>query len=191
MNAKLDIRGFVNPFTRGETESGQREGMTPEAEIYVEDRFDRVAAKLIASIRRGSIIEVKELHCLAPGNFRPQKRRRLLAERVEAIKSQGGSVREWATRHSSKNGRLPSMMLRAYEQIASSGRARKRDRTGRPIKHELTNEQETVGKGIWHSRRYTNDYQREVAVHKNIGKRIKRGWMRTHWGSPHQVGDKE
>ena len=33
------------------------------------------------------------------------------------------------------------------------------------------------------------DDQREVAVHKNIGIRLKRGWMRTHWGSPHQVGD--
>ena len=47
-----------------------------------------------------------------------------------------------------------------------------------------------VAEGIWRSRRYRNDDQRVTAVEKNIGKKIKRGWLRTHFGSPHEVGDK-
>ena len=54
----------------------------------------------------------------------------------------------------------------------------------------MTDSETVVGKGIWHSRQYSNDAQREVAIHKTLGKRIKRGWMRTHWGSPHKPADK-
>ena len=179
----------MNPATPGLAKSSQREGM--DGEIYAEDRHGNVIDKLILSVRKGTVIQVRELYCLAPTTRRPQYRRRLLAERVEAIKARGGSILELATGYRSTNGRLPTMLMRAAEAIATKGRHRSRDRTGRPVKWELTPQELTVAQGIWHSRRYTNDYQREVAVHKNIGKRIKRGWMRTHWGSPHQVGDKD
>ena len=189
MTANSDLRGYVNPATPGMAESSQREGMTGES--YTENRRGTAIDALIQSVRKGSIVQVRELYCLAPADRRPQYRRRLLAERIEAIKARGGKIIELATGYKTTNGRLPTMLLHAYEAIATKGRHRPRDRQGRPVKHELTREQQTVGKGIWHSRRYTNDYQREVAVHKNIGIRLKRGWMRTHWGSPHQVGDKD
>ena len=188
----LDVRGYVNPFAPGATEAGQREGMT--GEIYTEDRRGHVIEALIQSIRKGSVVAVLELYCLAPGGFRPQKRRRLLTERVEAIKARGGSILELATGYSSKKGHLPRMLLTAYEQIATSGRARKRDRTGRPIKHTLDKHEREVVEGIWTSRRYRNDDERVVAIEKRTGKRLKRGWLRTHFGSPHgrqDVADEE
>ncbi len=187
-----DIRGYVNPLAPGTTEAGQREGMS--GEVYVENRHGTAIDALIQSIRKGSVVAVKELYCLAPGQFRPQKRRRLLAERCQAILERGGSILELATGYSSKKGHLPRMLLTAYEQIATSGRARKRDRTGRPIKHALDKHEREVVEGIWMSRRYQNDDERVTAIEKRIGKRLKRGWLRTHFGSPHgrqDVADKD
>ena len=184
-----DLRGYVNPATPGLAESSQREGMT--GEIYVEDRHGTVIDRLIQSIRKGTVIQVRELYCLAPTARRPQYRRRLLAERIEAVRSRGGFIVELATGYKTTNGRLPTMLLRAYEAIATKGRHRVRDRTGRPVKHELTKHEREVAEGIWRSRRYRNDDQRVTAIEKNIGKKIKRGWLRTHFGSPHEVGDKD
>lgn len=183
MTGNSDLRGYVNPYAPGLAESSQREGMA--GEIYTEDRHGNVVDKLILSVRKGSIVQVRELYCLAPGAFRPQKRRRLLAERIEAIRSRGGHILELATGYKTTNGRLPTMLMRAAEAIATKGRHRTRDRIGRPIKYELTAHEETVAKGIWTSRNFSNDKAREYAVQKTIGQRLKRGWMRSHWGSPH------
>ena len=188
MSGKPDIRGYVNPNTPGETEAGQRDGMTVGAEIYVENREGIVADRMIRSIRAGAIVEVKELHCLAPAEGRPRKRRRLLAERIEAIKKLGGTIREWSTGYVSK-GRLPTMMNHAHEQIASSGRARKNISRGRPPKWELTPHEITIIEGIWGSRRYKNDNERLIAIEKNTGKRISRQWLRLRLGSPHKPVD--
>ena len=125
-SGKPDIRGYVNPNAPGETEAGQSEGMTRGIEIYVENRRGTAINALIRSVRHGTIVEVKELHCLAPVDFRVDKRRRMLAQRVEAIKAAGGVIREWSTGRMSK-GQLASMTLHAFEQISNSGRGRKRD----------------------------------------------------------------
>ena len=188
MSEKQDIRGYINPETPGETEAGQREGMTPGAEIYVEDRRGHIVEKLVKSVRRGSIVEVKELHCLAPADGRSDKRRRMLTERIEAIKAAGGVIREWATGHVSK-GRMARMVMHAYEQIATSGRARSRPKTGRPPKWELSAHEHRVIEGIWASRHYTNDDQRLIAIEKNTGKKFSRGWLRLKFGSPHKLVD--
>lgn len=128
------------------TESGQREGM--DGEIYVEDRHGNVIDALIRSVRRGTVVQVRELHCLAPARGNAQKRRRLLAERVEAIKARGGTLIELATGLRSPKA-LPRMLLNAYEQIATSGRARKRASLGRPLKWELTTHDREIIEGIW------------------------------------------
>ncbi len=188
MTANSDLRGYVNPYAPGLAESSQREGMA--GEIYVEDRHGAVVDRLIKSIRKGSIVQVRELYCLAPVGRRPQYRRRVLAERVEAIRAKGGRVLELATGYKSTNGRLPTMLMVAYEAIATKGRHRLRDKTGRPVKWELTGRERDAVESIWHSRRYTNDGQREVAIANTIGKKLKRGWLRVHLGSPHQVGEK-
>jgi len=189
MSEKLDIRAYVNPFTPGETESGQHFGMSPDAEIYIETRRGNVIDALIRSVRPGSVIEVKELHCLAPADFRAQKRRRLLTERVDTIKAQGGIIREWATGHVSK-GRMASMVMVAYEQIATSGRARKRPALGAPVKWDLTAHEREVIDRIWSSRRYKNDDERTVAIRKRTGKKFSTSWLRLRFGSPHKRPDK-
>ncbi len=178
-----DIRCYVNPKVPGTTETGQRENMT--GEIYVEDRRGKIIDSLIRSVRKGTIIEVMELYCLAPAQGYANKRRRILAERIEAIKKRGGVIRETRTGYVSK-GRMARMALMAYEQIATSGRARSRSATGRPPKWILTNhDRETIDR-IWSSRRYKNDDERTVAVHANTGKKMSRQWLRLHFGSPHK-----
>ena len=179
MNAKLDIRGYVNPLAPGLTETGQREGMT--GEVYVEDRRGHVIEALIKSIRKGTVLQVRELYYLAPGHFRPQQRRRLLTERVEAIKERGGSILELATGYSSKKGHLARMLMTAYEQIATSGRARRRDKTGRPAREWTAHELEVM-QAIWNSRRYSNDDKRVTAIKANIGKAPSRSWLRLKFG---------
>ena len=189
MSEKPDIRAYINPFTPGETDSGQRSGISSDAELYVETKRGNVIDALIRSVRQGTIVEVKELHCLAPADFRAQKRRRILTERIEAIKGKGGIIREWATGHASK-GRMARMMMTAYEQIATSGRARKRPALGAPVKWDLTAHEREVIDRIWSSRRYKNDDERTTAIRKNIGKKISTGWLRLHFGSPHKPADK-
>ena len=183
MSQNSDLRGYVNPYAPGLAESSQREGMM--GEIYTETRRGNVVDKLIQSVRKGSLIQVWELYCLAPSDRRPQYRRRLLVERIEAIKHRGGHIVELATGHKTTNGRLPTMLMRAYEAIATKGRHRPRDRMGRPVKHDLSKHEREVVEGIWRSRRYKNDDERVIAIEKRIGKRLKRGWLRTHLGSPH------
>ena len=189
MDTKPDIRGYVNPAVPGETEAGQREGISAGAEIYVENWRGTIIDKLIKSVRRGSIVEVKELYCLAPAEGRADKRRRVLTERVEAIKAAGGIIREWSTGHVSK-GRMARMAMTAYEQIATSGRARKRPGQGRPPKWELTAAEREIVAMVWASRRYTNEIERTNAVRKRLGKKISGGWLRLHFGSPHKRSDK-
>lgn len=49
---------------------------------------------------------------------------------------------------------------------------------------ELTPEQKTLARGAWKSREFTNDAERLDGIEALIGKRLKRGWCWTHFGSP-------
>ena len=120
MSGKLDIRGYVNPGVPGTTDSGQRENMI--GEVYTENKRGTAIDRLIRSVRKGTIIEVMSLYCLAPVQGYANKRRRILTERIEAIKERGGIIRETRTGYVSK-GNMARMAMGAYEQIATSGRA--------------------------------------------------------------------
>ena len=78
MSGKLDIRGYVNPEVPRTTESGQRENMT--GDVYVENKSGTVIDRLIRSVRKGTVVEVMELYCLAPVIGYANKRRRILTE---------------------------------------------------------------------------------------------------------------
>jgi hypothetical protein len=182
-----DIRGYINPFPPGAlTEAGQRGLMPREAELYVEDRKGRQIDALIASVRKGTTVHVAELYLLAPAVFRPQKRRRILGERIEAIERRGGLIYEARTGDNSRPRHLPRMMLRAYEQIATSGRARKHNRTGRPPTWVLTTAERNFVELEWRSRRHRNDEERTLAIQQRLGKKISRHWLRLTFGSPHK-----
>lgn len=176
-----DVRGYVNPFVPGETETGQKQGMAPSIEIYVENKWGKIIDGLIRSVRDGTIVEVKELHCLAPGHFRAQKRKRLLIERIEAIKERGGIIREWSTGYMSK-GRMARMTGHAFDQIAFSGRARKRRAEGRPPIWPSEGPEAESYRAIWNSRLFHNDDERVAAIKKQFGKSPSRQWLRNKFG---------
>ena len=181
MNPKPDIRSYCNPYPPRHSQAAQEAKLT--GEVYVEDKTGRVIDALIRSVRKGTVVEVVEVGLLAPVKGRPSKRRNLMAERFEAIRHRGGIIVELATGHRSV-GKCARMILRGSEFIATSGRAgNKRGRSGHPGIVLTPHEREAVA-GIWTSRRYANDDERLTAIEKRIGKRLKRGWCWTHFGSP-------
>ncbi len=184
MSTDKDIRGYINPAVPGTTDSGQRHGMTA-SEVYVEDRTGKVVDALIRGIRPGRVVQVHEAYCLAPALGRADRRRRILAERIDEILHRGGVIAETATGLRTDQRAKARILLRAYEQIASSGRARKRDVPGRPPKWNLTPHEREIIQGIWQSRKLANDAERAVAVEKRTGKKISKAWLRLQFGSPH------
>src|SRR5579884_1508824 len=111
MSKKADIRGYINPFVPGgKTEAGQRANMPEGAEIYVETRAGDVIHRFIRSLRPGSVAAVEELHYLAPGKARADKRRRLMGEYTKAItRGRKASIRE-NFRALSSDCDLPAML---------------------------------------------------------------------------------
>lgn len=184
MSEKQDIRGYVNPDIPGESRAGQEGGMSPDAEVYVEDKTGKIIDAVIKSVRKGrSVVEVKELHCLAPAKGTPAKRRKALVERIDAITKAGGAIREWLTGLVSK-GALAKMMVHASEQIAFSGRARKRDMPGRARIFPTSGPVYDDYKAIWNSRLYANDFERITAIEAKHGASPARTWLRSQFGSP-------
>jgi hypothetical protein len=198
MGTKLDIRGYVNPFTPGQTEAGQRLVMPTGAEIYVEDRTGKVIDKLIASVRRSSVVAVKDMDCLAPVQFNSQKRRRLLSERVDTIKVSGGLILELSTGRRSNKGQLAQMLATAYERIRNSGRGRKSAgngsiSVGAPRRYPRSGYEYGVMEAQYYSRRNKNMNERRMAMKKQIGYAPSRGWLMARLGSPdgNQLGNEK
>jgi hypothetical protein len=172
MSGTRDIRGYINPFAPRRTEAGQRAAMPTGAELYVENHHGNVIDRLIRSVRRGTIVAVQHLDCLAPGDFNAQKRRRLLAERIEAIQERDGSILELATGYRSNKGRLPKMMLAAHEVIAHSGRRSAANGAGSKGAPRWYPRSGPVYEGmrlIYQSRRFTNINQRRTQIKKDFG----------------------
>lgn len=177
-----DLRGYINPYIPGAlTEEGQREGMI--GDIYVENRRGRQITALISSVRKGTIVQVREAFYLAPATGDPRVRRRVMGERLDAIKERGGLILELGMR--TVRCLSHARLLWAYEQIATSGRARKHSRPGRQPKWAFTKAEREVIEGLWTSRKYKTDAERTLAVQQRIGKPIARAWLRRHLGSPH------
>lgn len=188
MDKKPDIRGYVNPFVPGGLcESSQKEAMSPGVEVYTETKTGEIINKFILSIRSGSIVEVTELYYLAPGSGYASKRRAILAERVTEIKKRKGVIRETNTGNQSDKGKLPGMLMYAYEQIATSGRARKRLKEGRPPKWPTNGPTYDGYNAIWCSRKFSNDEDRVEAIKEKFGKSPGASWLRWKFGSPHKV----
>ena len=180
-----DIRGYVNPFAPGRTVSGQAAAVNVDGcEVYTEDRHGKQIDALLRSVRKGTVVLVEELYCLAPGIGRIDRRRRLLAERIEDIKAKGGHIRELATGMETGKGKLPAMLLRAYEQMATSGRARRRGKEGRPPVWPTSGPVYDGMEMIWQSRRYQNDDERKTAISKRFGSSPSNVWLRQQFGSP-------
>ena len=182
----VDLRSYCNPYPPRHSEAAQKAKLT--GELYVENKTGNVIAALILSVRKGSVVEVTEVGLLAPVKGGPAKRRKLMAERFEAIRDRGGIIVELATGQRSI-GKCASMILRGSEFIAKSGRAGgKKGRAGQP-KIPVTPHEDEIMRGIWNSRRYNNDDERLTAIEKRTGRKFKRTWLWNRYHSPHKSGD--
>lgn len=192
MSGKPDYRNYVNPGPKGSrfTANWQLEFL-PDGETYTENKTGSIVDVLIGSVRPGSIVRVRRLFCLAPWGKAPKmgpaKRRSVLADRVQHIIDRKGSILEAETGRSTKErGGCAKMLMGAYEDIASAGRAVAKGRTGRPPKYEFTDAEWEVIEGIWTSRKYANDGARLAAIEKRLGRVPGRTLIRNKLGSPHK-----
>ena len=188
MSGKPDYRNYINPGPKGSrfTANWQAEFL-PDGETYTEDKAGKMIEALIGSVRPGSIVRVRRLFCLAPWKGSPRKRREAVANRVQAIRDRKGHILEAETGLSSnERGGCAKMLMGAYEDIATAGRAVAKGRTGRPTKYEFTEAEWEVIGGIWTSRKYANDGARLAAIEKRLGKVPGRTLLRNKLGSPHK-----
>jgi len=188
MSGKPDYRNYVNAGPKGSrfTANWQAEFL-PDGETYTEDKTGKVVEALIDSVRPGSIVRVRRLFCLAPWRGSPRKRREAVAARVQAIRDRKGHVLEAETGLSSKErGGCAKMLMTAYEDIATAGRAVAKGRTGRPPVYEFTETEWEIIGGIWANRKYANDGARMTAIEKRLGKCPGRTTLRNKFGSPHK-----
>lgn len=131
----VDFRNYINPGKGNFTADWQKSYM-PDGEDYVEDKTGKIFDALVRSVRKGTIVRVRRLFCLAPWKGMPAKRRRILAERVDALRERGGIVMEAEThRRSDVRGHCAQMLMGGYEDIATAGRSVSKGKTGRPGKN--------------------------------------------------------
>lgn len=188
MIGKPDYRNYINPGPKGSRfTAGWQAEYLPDGETYTEDKTGRVVEALIGSVRPGSIVRVRRLFCLAPWRGSPRKRREAVAARVQAIRDRKGHVMEAETGLSTRErGGCAKMLMGAYEDIATAGRAVAKGRTGRPPKYTFSETEWEIIAGIWTSRKYANDAARLAAIEKRIGKVPGRTLLRNKLGSPHK-----
>lgn len=174
---KPDFRDYINKHPRY-SEAVQKAALVGGT-LYIEDRTGKIIDKLIGSVRKGSIVRVLRPFLLAPVHGRPQKRRRLWAERVERIKAGGGKI--VALQTAGVTGAKMAMV--AYEEIASSGRgAAGREKSGRP-RLEIPPERLQAMTAIWCSRQYKTRKEAQAAL-KAAGYDVSIPWCYHHLGMP-------
>ena len=186
------IRFWVNPRP-GWSREAQLERATGEVyEAGIKDKGAKARAELIKSIRRGDLVYVCELYLLAIDFGRSDRQRRDMLAAVDAIEAKGGIVVEVGHGfHTRSNIRREwaRMQSEAFYRLALSGKGRRSAANGRASKgrpgKKLTPEQKGAARGIWHDGRLKNDNQRCARVYAVTGLRLKRGWMRNHFGPPH------
>lgn len=191
MSEKTDFLNYINPQPKGGrfTVQWQQEPMSG-GDFYIEDKSGKVFDVLLRSIRPGTVVRVRRVFCLAPWRATPRKRRAAIAARVAEVEARNGLVLETETGLRSDDN-LAEMLMRAYEDVATSGRGQaKRERPGRPAK-EWTAHELGVMETVWQSRRYKNDDERLTAIKKRIGKTPGRTALRIKFGSPHKMGGKD
>lgn len=182
MSAKPDIRGYVNAVP-GAAAATQLASMPSGAEVYTETREGKAFEIMRRSLRKGSVVAVYELYCLAPAKGGPAKRRRVLLERMDAIEARGAKVQE------TTGTRKPrEMLLHASEQIATSGRARKRMAIGAPARWPKPPATLKDYQRHWFDGRHANDKERRAAIIAEFGSAPSISTLRNRLlGSPHKT----
>lgn len=164
-----DFRLYVNPQPKkGRASAEWQRAYLPEGEEYVEDKTGKVIDALIRSARPGTVIVVRRLFCLAPWVGETRARRRVLGERMAAIRTAGGCVMEGeGGRRSDADGQCEPMLVEAYEEIGNSRRGWNVGKRGRPGKNRPP-EHLAIMKAEWLSRKNPN-WQTAVEAMKAQG----------------------
>ena len=84
-----------------------------------------------------------------------------------------------------------SYISRLLSGVDTSKRVRGHFSTGRPPKFDLTPEQDHAALAAWFDGRLKNDDQRCAKIQKVTGLKLKRGYLRTRYGSPHESRDED
>lgn len=181
MAHKQRIRSYCNPFPPRFSAAVQLARLA--GELYTEDKKGKIIDALIRAIRPGDVVEVVELFLLAPVKASTAKRRRVLVERIEAIKARGGSICEVSTGDRSDQGHLPRMIVRAVGLISKGGKgAAGRTKRGRP-KKERASEDLQIMEFEWVSKRNKTIADVLVAVRNRGIKRATVSEFYRHFGS--------
>lgn len=135
-------------------------------------------AKLIGSIRPGSIVAVIELHWLVDPRWRVDKKRKALAEAVDAIEAKKGRIREVETRLETPKGKT-AMLMAAFKRLAYPTKLTGGKR-GKPLK--LTAEQKEKAKVFWESRKYATAPEATAAASEAIGIKLSLRYMYEKFG---------
>lgn len=165
-----EYRDYLNdhPACRAKTQAEFLDGT-----VYTEVKGGHAFAALLKSIRKGDVVRVYRPFLLAPAHGGPAKKRRLWAERADAIKARGGCVR-------SIDPPLQGAKLAIYaaEEISNvaKGRAGK-GRQGRP-KKAYTDDELRVIDHYWPPRKGWTVERCVAAINEGIKpRRVTRGWL--------------
>jgi hypothetical protein len=189
MSTKLDIRSLCHPVARL-GEAAQLALLTGEVYPFKNRR------ELIRSVRKGTIVEVVEGYLLATDIGRSDTRKRDWLATVDAIEDMGGVVMETSTQVRSDSPRAwRQVQAQAFEQIASSGRARRSAVNGAiskgAPKWTPTHEQAAVIDKEWFRRTNKTDNERMAVIQAKLGKNApSRTTIRKYYGSPYATETK-
>ena len=181
---KPDLRSWCLPLppTWGEAMQLQRLAGV----VYKPDRKVDARAKLIQSVRDGSIVEVWDCFLLASATGRSDVRYRDLVAVMDEIEERGGVIRELSTGDETPKRRR-RMRERARRMITDHARGRRsaengKMSTGAPQRWPRSGPEYEVMKAVFHSRKNRNDNERRVAIKHKLGYCPSRVWLRQQFG---------
>lgn len=158
------FRNYVNPGPGGRFTAEWQLAALPEGETYTETKAGGVLKQWIKSVREGDIVCTRRAFLLAPWTGTPRQRRKAIAKALDAIDEAGGIYLEAETqRRTDVRGQANALLMDAYEDIATGGRAMPRGKIGRPGA-EFTDQQKDAMRQIWFSRLYKTRADATAAI---------------------------
>ena len=154
--------------------------------VYKPDRKVDARAKLIQSVRDGSIVEVWDCFLLASATGRSDVRYRDLVAVMDEIEERGGIIRELSTGDETPKRRR-RMRERAHRMITDHARGRRsaengKMSTGAPQRWPRSGPEYEIMAAQFHSRKNRNDNERRVAIKHKLGYSPSRVWLRQQFG---------
>jgi len=164
MPQKPDFRDLIvdHPSCSAKTQAEHLDG-----EVY--KKFE----ELLASVRAGSIVRIYKPYLLSGAAGQTRTRRRVWAERADAIKAKGGkiqSIEPPLTGH--------KLTMKAYEQIGNVARGKAGKAKAGRAKKEYVKEHWDVIRHYWPPRKSMTGLEAVEKINSLIHpRRVTRGWL--------------